>query len=84
METESTKLGFLFSLLGSSRTGHHGLSGFEPRLHSYKEVKMDIEEAAAHIIRHYLGHKASVGEVERLADRIKKDLAEEFDVVVIR
>lgn len=60
------------------------MSGFESRLHSYKEVKMDIEEAAAHIIRHYLGHKASVGEVKRLADRIKKDLAEEFGVVVIR
>lgn len=45
---------------------------------------MDIEEAAAHIIRHYLGHKASVGEIKRLADRIKKDLAEEFKVVVIR
>lgn len=45
---------------------------------------MDIEEAAALIIRHYLGHKASVGEVKRLADRIKKDLAEEFDVTVVQ
>lgn len=45
---------------------------------------MDIEEAAAHIIRRYLGHKASVGEIKRLADRIKKDLAEEFQVTVIR
>lgn len=71
-------------MLGSSRRGHRGLSGFESRLHSYKEVKMDIEEAAALIIRHYLGHKASVGEVKRLADRIAKDLAEEFDVTVVR
>lgn len=45
---------------------------------------MDIEEAAAHIIRHYLGHKASVGEVKRLADRIAKDLAEEFGVTAVR
>lgn len=45
---------------------------------------MDIEEAAAHIIRHYLGHKPSVGEVKRLADRIKKDLAEEFEVTVVQ
>ena len=60
------------------------MSGFESRLHSYKEVKMDIEEAAAHIIRRYLGHKPSVGEVKRLADRIKKDLAEEFEVTVVQ
>ena len=73
-----------FSLLRSSRRGLRGLSGFESRLYSYKEVKMDIEEAAAHIIRHYLGHKASVGEVKRLADRIAKDLAKEFKVTVIR
>ena len=70
-------------MLGSSRTGLRGLSGFESRLHSYKEVKMDIEEAAALIIRRYLGHKASVGEIKRLADRIKKDLLEEFKVTVI-
>ena len=44
---------------------------------------MDIEEAAALIIRRYLGHKASVGEIKRLADRIKKDLLEEFKVTVI-
>lgn len=45
---------------------------------------MDIEEAAALIIRHYLGYRPSVGEVKRLADRIAKDLAEEFQVAVVR
>lgn len=45
---------------------------------------MDIEEAAALILRHHLGYRPNVGEVKRLADRIAKDLAEEFKVIVIR